>query len=417
LSVSKIFNDPVYGFITVSDRLILQLIDHPYFQRLSRVSQVGLSHFVYPGAHHTRFHHALGALHLMQQALDGLRAKGVTICDEEYRSAQIAILLHDIGHGPFSHTLENTILEGVDHESLSLEIMKLLNVQYNGELETAIAIFTGRYHKQFLHQLVSSQLDVDRLDYLMRDSFYTGVAEGIIGSERIIKMMQVVDDQLVIEEKGIYSLEKFLIARRLMYWQVYLHKTVLSAELLLTLIMQRAKSLAAEGKKLFCTSALQKFLYPAASTITQSAMIEEFARLDDFDVLASIKEWSNDEDRVLSDLCKRLIQRRLFKAVWWNEEPNKMDMQRIIQTIASTYGLDDKDASYYVRSERIVQLPYDSSKGEIMIRMKNGTLKTIFEASDNLSRENMSRPVVKYIVCYPKEIQSEINKKLSMFTN
>lgn len=410
MSVSKIFNDPVYGFITVSDRLILQLIDHPYFQRLSRISQVGLSHFVYPGAHHTRFHHALGALHLMQQALDGLRAKGVSISNEEYRSAQIAILLHDIGHGPFSHTLENTILEGMDHESLSLEIMKLLNLHYNGELETAIAIFTGAYQKQFLHQLVSSQLDVDRLDYLMRDSFYTGVAEGIIGSERIIKMMQVVDDQLVIEEKGIYSLEKFLIARRLMYWQVYLHKTVLSAELLLMLIMQRAKSIAATGKELFCTSALQKFLYPKASTLSQSAMLEEFARLDDFDVLASIKEWCNDEDHVLSDLCKRLIQRRLFKAVWWNEEPNKMHMQRIIQTIASTYGFDDKEASFYVRSERIVQLPYDSSKGEIMIRMKNSTLKTIFEASDNLSRENLSRPVVKHIVCYPKEIQLEINK-------
>ncbi len=410
MSISKIFNDPVYGFITVSDRLILQLIDHPYFQRLSRISQVGLSHFVYPGAHHTRFHHALGALHLMHQALDGLRAKGVSISEEEYRAAQIAILLHDIGHGPFSHTLENTILEGVDHESLSLEIMKLLNVQFNGELEAAIAIFTGSYQKQFLHQLVSSQLDIDRLDYLMRDSFYTGVAEGVIGSERIIKMMQVIDDQLVIEEKGIYSLEKFLIARRLMYWQVYLHKTVLSAELLLMLIMQRAKSLAAEGKTLFCTSALQKFLYPAAYALTQSAMMEEFARLDDFDVLASIKEWCNDEDLVLSDLCKRLIQRRLFKAVWWNEAPNKHHMQRIIQTIASIYGLDDKKASYYVRADRIVQLPYDSSKGEIMIRMKNGSLKTIFDASDNLSRENLSRPVVKYIVCYPKEIQSEINK-------
>ncbi|MCX7742937.1 MAG: HD domain-containing protein [Flavobacteriales bacterium] len=411
LSVSKIFNDPVYGFITVSDRLILQLIDHPYFQRLSRISQVGLSHFVYPGAHHTRFHHALGALHLMQQALDGLRAKGITITEDEYRSAQIAILLHDIGHGPFSHTLENTILEGVDHESLSLEIMKLLNVQYHSELEQAIAIFTGTYHKRFLHQLVSSQLDIDRLDYLMRDSFYTGVAEGIIGSERIIKMMQVENDQLVIEEKGIYSLEKFLIARRLMYWQVYLHKTVLAAELLLTLIMQRAKSLAAEGKKLFCTSALQKFLYPSSvSTLNQSAMIEEFTRLDDFDVLASIKEWCNENDRVLSDLCKRLIQRRLFKAVWWNEEPDKQTMQRIVQTISSYYGLDDNEACYYLRSERIVQLPYDSSKGEIMIRLKNGSLKTIFEASDNLSRENLSRPVVKYIVCYPKEIQLEISK-------
>lgn len=404
MSVSKIFNDPVYGFITVSDRLILQLIDHPYFQRLNRISQVGLSHFVYPGAHHTRFHHALGAMHLMQQALEVLRTKGIEISEDEYRSAQIAILLHDVGHGPFSHTLENTILEGVDHESLSLEIMKLLNAELGGELETAIAIFTGTYHKHFLHQLVSGQLDVDRLDYLMRDSFYTGVAEGIIGSERIIKMMQVENDQLVIEEKGIYSLEKFLIARRLMYWQVYLHKTVLSAELLLTLIMQRAKYLAAEGKTLFCTSSLQRFLYSRSHTLSQSAMIEEFARLDDFDVLASIKEWCYADDRVLSDLCNRLIHRRLFKAVWWNEEPDPDHMQRLIGKIASMYNMNEKDAAYYLRTERIVQIPYDSSKGEIMIRMKEGVLKTIFEASDNLSRENLSRPVVKFIVCYPKEL-------------
>lgn len=405
MSESKIFNDPVYGFITVSDRLILQLIDHPYFQRLGRISQLGLSHLVYPGAHHTRFHHALGAMYLMQQALNVLRTKGVQITKEEYRSAQIAVLLHDIGHGPFSHTLENTILEGVDHESLSLEIMKLLNEEFGGELEIAIAIFTGTYHKYFLHQLVSSQLDVDRLDYLMRDSFYTGVAEGVIGSERIIKMMHVVNDHLVVEEKGIYSLEKFLIARRLMYWQVYLHKTVLSAEFLLMLIMKRAKHLATESKKLFCTSSLQCFLYSHTLKLSHYEMIEAFTRIDDFDVLASIKEWCGDSDWVLSELCKRLINRKLFKTAWFNKPISEEMMQRFLDKVVLTYNISENEAIYFLKFEEVIQIPYDSSKGEMMIVKKDRSLHNIFEVSDNLSRENLSRPVIKYIFCYPKEIK------------
>jgi hypothetical protein len=402
LSVSKIFNDPVYGFITVSDRLILQLIEHPYFQRLRRISQLGLSCLVYPGANHTRFHHALGAMHLMQQALDILKAKGTTITDDEYRSAQIAILLHDIGHGPFSHTLENNILENINHESLSLEIIKMLNDEFSGELEIAIQIFSGTYHKHFLHQLVSSQLDIDRLDYLMRDSFYTGVAEGVIGSERIIKMMYVFDDQLVIEEKGIYSLEKFLIARRLMYWQVYLHKTVLSADILLTLIMQRAKFLASIHHSLECPRAIYPFIN---KKLPLHNLVEHFTRLDDFDVLSAVKEWCYDSDFVLSNLCKRLINRNLFKVKPLDTPPEAANKKYIIQIISNLYSICEDDAAYFIKSESIKHKAYDEAKGEIMIYKKNGELCSIFEASTHLQRENLTQTEIKHLLFYPKEIK------------
>ncbi len=402
MSVSKIFNDPVYGFITVSDRLILQLIEHPYFQRLRRISQLGLSHLVYPGANHTRFHHALGAMHLMQQALEILKAKGINITDDEYRSAQIAILLHDIGHGPFSHTLENNILENINHESLSLEIIKMLNEEFSGQLEIAIQIFSGTYHKHFLHQLVSGQLDIDRLDYLMRDSFYTGVAEGVIGSERIIKMMNVFDDQLVIEEKGIYSLEKFLIARRLMYWQVYLHKTVLSADILLTLILQRAKFLASIQHSLECPRAIYPFLN---KKLPLPNLVEHFARLDDFDVLSAVKEWCHNSDFVLSNLCKRLIYRNLFKVKPLNTPPETEKIKNIIHNISNLYSISEEDAAYFIQSESVKHKAYDEAKGEIMIYKKNDELCNIFEVSTHLQRENLTQTEVKHLLFHPKEIK------------
>jgi len=408
LPFSKIFNDPVYGFITVNDRLIQQLIDHPYFQRLARISQLGMSGMVYPGAKHTRFHHALGAMHLMKQTIDTLRAKGTNISDHECRSALIAILLHDIGHGPFSHTLEHSILEGYDHESLSLQMMEKLNEEFNGALQTAIDIFTGNYFRNFFHQLVSGQLDVDRLDYLMRDSFYTGVAEGVIGSERIIKMMYVVDDVLCIEEKGIYSIEKFLIARRLMYWQVYLHKTVIAAEMLMLLIMQRARHLAAGGIQLFATSAFSRFLYPMP--LNDAAYLEDFTLIDDMDVLASVKEWSRHPDPVLSSLCLRLINRRLFKAVWMHEAPPDSHLDYLTNQVAALYGLSIKEATYFVKWDKVIQLPYDATKGEIWIFTKNGERRNIFEASDNLSRDHLSHPVEKFILCYPKELNIKDEK-------
>lgn len=402
----KIFNDPVFGFITIPDPFIQQLIDHPHFQRLGRISQVGLSHLVYPGARHTRFHHALGAMHLMTQAMDSLGTKGVAISREERRAVQIAILLHDIGHGPFSHTLENTILEGYMHEEISLFIMQRLNEQYHLELETAISIFQGNYPRKFFHQLVSGQLDADRLDYLMRDSFYTGVAEGVIGSERIIKMMNVDNDRLVIEEKGIYSIEKFLIARRLMYWQVYLHKAVLGAEMLLTQILRRAKELAREGKVLFATTPLRRFLYAHESPFAgDDEKISTFMQLDDHDVLSAIKEWRHAGDRVLSDLCSRLIDRRLMRVRLYKERPDATELERIQAETAAKLGMDLDEAKYYTSIGDVSNQAYDAAKDDILIRMKDGRIIDLFEASDHLSRENMGRLVKKYFICCLKEIR------------
>lgn len=401
----KIFNDPVYGFITISDPLIQQLIDHPYFQRLARISQVGLSDLVYPGAQHTRFHHALGAMHLMQQAIDVLRTKGVAITEEEALAAKIAILLHDIGHGPFSHTLENTILEGHSHEEISLEIMQLLNAEFHLALEPAIAIFKGEYPKAFFHKLVSGQLDVDRLDYLMRDSFYTGVAEGIIGSERIIKMMNVEGDQLVVEEKGIYSIEKFLIARRLMYWQVYLHKTVLGAEMILTQILKRSKELARRDVELFATSSLRRFLYAHREPFAdEREKIGQFLLLDDHDVVSAVKEWCRAEDKVLSDLCRRLMNRKLFRVRLSAQPPAAENILHLRQQVREQMHLTEEEAGYYLQTGDVSNLAYDDSKGDILFRMKDGRIIDLFEASDHLSRESMARVVKKYFICCPKEI-------------
>ena len=315
-SKRKILNDPIYGFITIPNELIFDLIEHPYFQRLRRISQLGLTNLVYSGANHTRFQHALGAMYLMGKAIDILRQKGHDITEDEALGVTIAILLHDIGHGPFSHTLEHTIVPGVSHEALSLLFMDRLNKEFDGKLDTAIQIFKNEHPKKYLNQLVSSQLDIDRLDYLRRDSFFTGVTEGIVGSDRIIKMMNIYQDNLVIEAKGIYSIEKFLVARRLMYWQVYLHKTVLSAENVLMRILGRARELALGGKKLICSDALRVFLYGKVTQNDfkeQKDLLDSFAQLDDYDVLGAIKQWQNNDDFVLSNLSRRLVNRNLLK--------------------------------------------------------------------------------------------------------
>lgn len=401
LSKQKIFNDPVHGFITISDPLVQTLLDHPYFQRLGRISQLGLSYLVYPGAHHTRLHHAIGAVHLMGEALDVLQQKGVEISKEEIQAAKVAILLHDIGHGPFSHTLETTIMPGVEHESISLDIMKELNEQLKGELDLTIAIFTRKYHKSFLSELVSGQLDVDRLDYLMRDSFFTGVAEGIIGSERILKMMNVVNGRLVVEQKGIYSVEKFLIARRLMYWQVYFHKTVIGAEALLTGILRRAKELGNAGEELFCTSALRNFLYNS-----DNRLLNQFVQLDDMDILASIKEWVQHKDPILSDLCFRLIYRKLFRVKLQAEPFDKAEIEAIRDRVKNKLDLADNNLiNYYVSNSFVSTLAYEETAGEVLIMDKKGDVLPLFQVSDHLLPEDMSRVISKHFVCYPKDIE------------
>lgn len=401
MAKQKIFNDPVYGFITVNDPLIQWLLDHPYFQRLGRISQLGLSYLVYPGAHHTRFHHALGAMHLMGETLEVLSQKGIDISKEEAQAAKIAILLHDIGHGPFSHTLERSIMPGVDHEVISLRIMNELNAECNGQLDMAISIFTRNYHRAFFTELVSGQLDVDRLDYLMRDSFYTGVAEGVIGSERIIKMMNVVNNQLVVEQKGIYSIEKFLIARRLMYWQVYYHKTVIGAEALLTAILKRAKELCESGEKLFCTSALANFLYGS-----EKDNLQHFLRLDDMDILASIKEWVQHQDKILSDLCFRLVYRKLLRVKLQSNPFKQEEINTIKEKVIIKLKLEDnKQANYYVSNSFVTALAYEETTGDVLIMDKKGGVAPLFEVSDHLLPEDMTKVITKHFVCYPKDIE------------
>lgn len=397
----KIFNDPVYGFISVNDPLIQWLLDHPYFQRLGRISQLGLSYLVYPGAHHTRFHHALGAMYLMGEALDVLIQKGIKITEAEAQAARVAILLHDIGHGPFSHTLEKSIMPEIEHEAISLQIMQVLNKECNGGLDLAISIFTRHYHRAFFTELVSGQLDVDRLDYLMRDSFYTGVAEGIIGSERIIKMMNVVNNHLVVEQKGIYSVEKFLIARRLMYWQVYFHKTVVGAEVLLTAILKRAKDLCSQREKLFCTSALKNFLYKQKKN-----NLEYFVKLDDMDILASIKEWVQYDDKILSDLCFRLMYRKLFRVKMQQKPFEQEEIETIKEKIIRKFNLkDNKLSDYYVTNSNVSTLAYEETTGDVMILGKNGSVAPLFQVSDHLLPEDMTKVITKHFVCYPKDIE------------
>jgi len=368
LSKIKIFNDPVYGFVIIPRDIIFQLIEHPYFQRLRNIKQLGLTSLVYPGALHTRFHHALGALHLMHLAIDNLRQKGVVVSDEEYIGASIAILLHDIGHGPFSHALEQVMVEGISHEEISLLYMNRLNDEFGGQLSLAIEIFKGTYHKKFLHQLVSSQLDTDRLDYLRRDSFYTGVSEGTIGSDRIILMMDVRDNQLVIEDKGIYSVEKFLMSRSFMYWQVYLHKTVLSAELLIVKILERARELALAGETVFASPAFGFFLTQKINKnrfLTDSKVLDTFALLDDVDILASVKNWATHSDVILSALCKKMINRDLFRVELHKTPPSPETISQLKNKAAAKYHLSDSETSYFVFSDRVENKTYTSEEVNI----------------------------------------------------
>ncbi len=399
----KIFNDPIYGFITIPSECIFKIIAHPYFQRLRRISQMGMSYLVYPGAHHTRFHHALGGLHLMQQAIEILRFKGVEINKDEEEALQIAILLHDIGHGPFSHAMEHSIVEGVSHECISILFMQEMNTDFNQSLTLAIDIFKGSYSRKFMNQLVSSQLDMDRLDYLKRDSFYTGVPEGNINSERIITMLNVVNDQLVVEEKGIYSVEKFLVARRLMYWQVYLHKTGVAAEQLLIRVLKRAKELIENGEELSCSPALSFFLHNKVTLDTlDSATLQTFAKLDDYDIISAMKLWLEHEDFVLSNLCEMLLNRKLLK-VKLKKKPIKSErLEKYILKLQKKYNINRAEAGYFVFSGEISNVAYSSENDKIQIVHRNGKTSDVAKASDQLNLKALSKEVTKYYICYPK---------------
>jgi len=400
----KLVNDPVYGFIAIPDDLIFDIIQHPYFQRLRRISQLGLTNLVYPGALHTRFHHALGAMHLMTIAIATIRRKGHEITPEEERGVLIAILLHDIGHGPFSHTLEYDIVNKVSHEDISSFFIERISIAFDGKLDLALLIFKNNYHKKFLYQLVSSQLDMDRLDYLNRDSFYTGVSEGKIGSDRIIEMLNVHEGNLVLEEKGIYSIEKFIVARRLMYWQVYLHKTVTASELMLIKIMQRAKELSTQNVELFASPAFQFFLKNAITKDDfqkNPEVLEQFAQMDDYDILGAVKVWQNHSDKILSFLCKRLINRELFKIELSKEPFSEERIQLERESVKAKYDLNDEELSYFVYSEKRSNNAYNKKYQKINILMKNGEIIDISQASDNLNISALSQPVAKYCLCYP----------------
>jgi len=405
-SKRKIFNDPIYGFITIPNDFVFDLIEHPYFQRLRRISQMGFSNLVYTGANHTRFQHTLGAMHLMSRAIETLRSKGHEITDAEAVGATVAILMHDIGHGPFSHTLEFSLVKGVNHEQLSALFMAELNRQFDVRLSLAIEIFNGTYHKKFLHQLVSSQLDTDRLDYLKRDSFFTGVSEGVIGSERLITMLDVKDGEIAVEAKGIYSVEKFLIARRIMYWQVYLHKTVLAAEMLLIRILKRAKELALNGEELFCSEALEAFLYheyTLADFKSYHGLLDTFAKLDDIDIMSAIKVWQSHTDTILSTLCKMLIDRKLYRIEIGMEPFGEEKLETKKSTVLEHFDLDDpSEVDYFVFSDQVMNRAYSQEVDTIRILFKNGEVKDVAEAADLLNISVLSKPVTKYFMCYPK---------------
>lgn len=403
----KIFNDPVYGFINIPFELVYDLIEHPFFQRLRRIKQLGMSHLVYPGALHTRFHHAMGAVHLMELALNVLKQKGHEITKEEEEATIVAILLHDIGHGPFSHSLENILIEGVAHEQISSELMEILNQEMNGALTLGLSIFNGSYYKKFLHQLVSSQLDMDRLDYLKRDSFFTGVSEGVISTDRIIKMLNVHDDKIVVDAKGIYSIEKFIVARRLMYWQVYLHKTVVSAEHLLIKIIQRAKFLVTKGEELFATPALKYFLDKKEKQSTLSKQdIGYFVQLDDTDIYSSIKVWTQHSDKTLSYLCASLVNRKLFRIKMKDEEFGIEEVEEIKQKIKMHFKLSEEEVEYYFIQKSVSNKAYISNSGSIDILNKDGSINDIAKAADLLNISALSAAVNKYFICYPKVIDT-----------
>ncbi|MEY4110864.1 MAG: hypothetical protein RLZZ46_1219 [Bacteroidota bacterium] len=406
---NKIINDPVYGFISINDPLILAVIDHPWFQRLRRIKQLGLTSFVYPGALHTRFHHAIGAMHLMNSCIAVLREKGFSISEDEKRAALLAILLHDIGHGPFSHALEGTLIEDAHHEDLSLLFISRLNEIFNGELSLAMQIFSDKYPRKFLHKLVSGQLDMDRLDYLRRDSFFTGVSEGIINSDRIISMLSLVDDEPVVESKGIYSVEKFVVARRLMYWQVYLHKTVISAERLLVGVIKRAAELLRRGEKFFCVPALMPFLkaeITAGDIIAQPDALQAFAMIDDDDVFASVKAWQSHPDKVLSFLASCLVNRRLFKTEIMQSPPSAEYLSQLHSALCNKFPFATENPGYLLDSGSLSNNAYAAGESGIKILYRTGELLDLAAAADQLNISVLSSPVQKYYLCYPKELSN-----------
>ncbi len=405
MNKKKIINDPIYGFISINHEILFDCISHPYFQRLRRIKQLGMSHLVYPGAQHTRFQHALGATHLMGRAVETLRSKGVEINQDEEIAVQLAILLHDIGHGPFSHSLESSILTGVSHEAISLKIMEELNHNFGGQLHLAIEIFKGNYPKKFLHQMVSGQLDMDRLDYLRRDSFYSGVSEGTIGLDRIIQMLNVHNDQLVVDQKGVYSIEKFIMARRFMYWQVYLHKTSLAADQVMTSILKRAKKLIKEGSKLFGSRALLYFLStePGQHELQNNTeVLYHFNLLDDSDLISAIKQWMSSDDKVLSTLCAMLINRRLPKIIISNQPIAEKDIDQKLSEVQERHGLSIEEARYFVYRGDLANLTYSTESEQIEIKYKNGEIKDISRAAETYSFSGEGLPTVKYFISYPK---------------
>jgi len=405
INKKKIINDPVYGFINITDEIIFDIIEHPYFQRLRRIKQLGLSHLVYPSAVHSRFSHALGAMFLMGEALQYLQQRGHKITNEEFEAARIAILLHDIGHGPFSHTLEYSILKNTSHEKVSLLFMEALNNEFNGKLDLAIKIFKDEYHKHFIHQLVSSQLDVDRLDYLRRDSFFTGVSEGVIGTQRILKMLEIVNDKIVVERKGIYSIENFLNSRRIMYWQVYLHKTVLGAEHLLMNILKRAKEIhntetlwASPSLKFFLDNEIGESLFE-----NNKDVIYNYSLLDDYDILSAIKVWAQSaNDNILKDLSLRLINRNFFRIEFSDSKFSKEELSTHLNKVSKALHISNNSAKYYVFTDLTSNYLYSNEEGSIDILEKDGSIKNIGEISEQLSATKLKNAVVKHFICYPK---------------
>lgn len=398
----KIFNDPVLGFVSISDDLLFDIIEHPYFQRLRRISQTGLSYYVYPGSTHSRFLHALGCINLMQITHKVLKDKGVKISKEEERASLIAILLHDIGHGPFSHALESTLLEGIHHEKLSITFMKLLNEEFNNELSLAIDIFLNKYPRKFFHQLISSQIDLDRLDYLKRDSFFTGVSEGNVNSERIITMMNVVNDELVIDGKGIYSIEKYLTSRMFMYWQVYFHKTSVTAEIYLIEALKRAKQLVKKGKNVPSSDVLQYFLEKSDFVEINKMDLEKFAQLDDSDVISALKLWQSHEDKTLSLLSQFIIQRKLPLSLIISEPISNEKVEQIKNEVKKLYSIED--AGYFIHQKELSVLAYNDTKDPIKLLLKNGKILELQKADNQVLVKDLRKKITRYHLCIPREI-------------
>lgn len=394
----KIINDPIYGFITINDPLLFFIIDHPWYQRLRRIYQMAFAQLVYPGAVHTRLHHSLGAYHLICLAINELKNKNVDITDEEELAAKCAILLHDIGHGPFSHALENVLIPNIHHEEIGLQIMHELNKQSGGKLDMAISIFTNQYEKQFLHQLISGQLDVDRMDYLTRDSFYSGVSEGVIGYDRILKMLTVNNGQLMVEEKGLYSVEKFLVARRLMYWQVYLHKAVLAAEKMIIKIIERAREIYAPSANDLKLNSTLDYFFESFTNMNEEAL-QKFCLLDDVDIMFAVKQWSNHPDIVLSTLCKNLLNRKLYKTKLQTEPFDEEEVLSVKKMLSKKFNVSLKDSSYFIFTGQAVNTTYQLKDERINILSKNGTYNDISEVADPLIHKTLSMPVKKFYIC------------------